>query len=152
MSSSLPLLRRIDHIGIAVNDLDQAIAFYHETYDLTGWERINLPDRHMAVAVCRIGDSMIELITPTSDQAAFARYLEEHGEGIHHIAFEVDDVEAALRTVEGRGIRLVDAHGRPGIHDTCVAFLHPKSTMRVLTELVELPDVHQSGKVSYGQT
>jgi methylmalonyl-CoA/ethylmalonyl-CoA epimerase len=85
---------------------------------------------------------MIELITPTSHEAAFARYLEEHGEGIHHIAFQVDDVEAALRTIEGRGIRLVDAHGRPGIHDTCVAFLHPKTTMRVLTELVELPDTH----------
>ena len=142
MSSSPPLLRRIDHIGIAVNDLDQAVAFYRETYGLTVWERIDLPERHMAVAVCRIGDSMIELITPTSHEAAFARYLEEHGEGIHHIAFQVDDVEAALRTIEGRGIRLVDAHGRPGIHDTCVAFLHPKTTMRVLTELVELPDTH----------
>ena len=142
MSSSPPLLRRIDHVGIAVNDLDQAVAFYRETYGLTVWERIDLPERRMAVAVCRIGDSMIELITPTSHEAAFARYLEEHGEGIHHIAFQVDDVEAALRTIEGRGIRLVDAHGQPGIHSTCVAFLHPKATMRVLTELVELPDTH----------
>ncbi len=143
MEARLPLLRRIDHIGIVVRDLDRAIAFYRETYGLAGWERISLPERHMTVAVCTIGDSMLELITPASEEAAFARFLRERGEGIHHIAYEVDDVEAALRTVEGRGIRLVDAHGRPGIHDTCVAFLHPKATLGVLTELVELP--HTAG-------
>lgn len=136
----LPLLKRIDHIGIAVHDLDAAIALYRDTYGITNWERIALPERHMQVAVCHIGDSMLEFITPTSDEAAFARFLRERGEGVHHIAYEVDDVDAALRTVEGRGIRLVDAHGRPGIHQTCVAFLHPKSTMGVLTELVQLPD------------
>ena len=137
-TSSLPLLRRIDHIGIAVDDLDAAIAFYRDTYGILEWERIDLPERHMAVAVCHIGDAMLELITPTSDEAAFARFLREKGQGVHHIAYEVDDVEVALRTVEGRGIRLVDAHGRPGIHDTCVAFLHPKATMGVLTEFVQL--------------
>ncbi len=136
--NSLPMLRRIDHIGIAVYDLEAAIAFYRDTYGVTDWERIVLPERHMAVAICHIGDSMLELITPTSEDAAFARYLQEKGEGVHHIAYEVADVEVALRTVEGRGIRLVDAHGRPGIHDTCVAFLHPKATMGVLTEFVEL--------------
>jgi methylmalonyl-CoA/ethylmalonyl-CoA epimerase len=137
MNEMLPLLRRVDHIGIAVHNLDAAVAFYHATYGLAEWERIELQERQMAVAVCRLGDCKLELIAPTSEQADFARFLHEQGEGIHHIAFEVDDVEAALRTVEGRGIRLVDAHGRPGIHDTCVAFLHPKATMGVLTELVE---------------
>ncbi len=135
---SLPIIRRIEHIGIAVHDLDAAIDFYRQTYGLDEWERIDLPERHMSVAVCRIGESMLELITPTSGEAAFARYLREKGEGIHHIAYEVDDVEAALRTVEGRGVRLVDAHGRPGIHGSCVAFLHPKATMGVLTELVQV--------------
>lgn len=133
-----PILRRIDHIGIAVADLERAIAFYRDTYGIVAWERIELPERHMSVAVCHIGDSMLELIAPTSAEAAFARFLHEKGEGVHHIAYEVDDVETALRTVEGRGIRLVDAHGRPGIHDTCVAFLHPKATMGVLTEFVQL--------------
>jgi methylmalonyl-CoA/ethylmalonyl-CoA epimerase len=98
----------------------------------------------MAVAVCHIGDSMLELITPTSDEAVFARFLRERGEGVHHLAYEVDDVETALRTVEGHGIRLVDAHGRPGIHNTCVAFLHPRATMGVLTELVQLSRPDQS--------
>lgn len=132
-----PILRRIDHIGIAVVDLESAIAFYRDTYGVVGWERIELPERHMSVAMCHIGDCMLELITPTSEEAAFARFLREKGEGVHHIAYEVDDVEIALRTVEGRGIRLVDAHGRPGIHDTCVAFLHPKATLGVLTEFVQ---------------
>ncbi len=132
------MLRRIDHIGIAVHDLDAAIDFYRTTFGITEWERIPLPERHMAVAVCRIGDGMLELITPTSDDAAFARYLREKGEGIHHIAYEVDDVERSLRTLEGRGVRLVDAHGRPGVHGSCVAFLHPKATLGVLTELVEV--------------
>lgn len=135
----MSMLRRIDHVGIAVHDLEVAIRFYRETFGVEEWEHITLPERHMAVAVCRIGDSLLELITPTSEEAAFARYLREKGEGIHHIAYEVDKIETALRTVESRGVRLVDARGRPGIHSTCVAFLHPKATMGVLTELVELP-------------
>ncbi|MBA3945468.1 MAG: methylmalonyl-CoA epimerase [Herpetosiphonaceae bacterium] len=139
------MLKRIDHIGIAVNDLERATAFYGATYGVTAWERIEIPERYMAVAVTRIGDISLELITPTDPQAAFANYLAEHGEGVHHIAYEVDDIEASLHTLEGRGIRLVDAHGRPGIHHTCVAFLHPKATMGVLTELVQLPtNVHAS--------
>ncbi len=133
------VLKRIDHIGIAVKDLEQATAFYGATYGITTWERIELPERHMAVAVTKVGDTLLELITPTAPEAAFAKYLAEHGEGVHHIAYEVDDLEASLRTLEGRSIRLVDAHGRPGIHHTCVAFLHPKATMGVLTELVQLP-------------
>lgn len=147
MSDAIPpLLRRIDHVGIAVHDLDAAVELYRHSFGISSWERIALPDRHMAVAVCRIGDCMLELISPTSDEAAFARFLRERGEGLHHIAYEVDDVEAALRTVEGRGIRLVDAHGRPGIHDTCVAFLHPKATRGVLTELVQLPQAKHEGE------
>ncbi len=143
--TKLPLLKCIDHIGIAVHDLEQAIAFYRDTYGIAQWERIELPERHMVVGVCHVGDSMLELIAPTSDEAAFSRFLRERGEGLHHIAYEVDDLDAALRTVEGRGVRLVDAQGRPGIHHTCVAFLHPKATMGVLTELVELPRTDVDG-------
>ena len=148
MNQPLPLLRRIDHIGIAVHDLDAAVAFYRDTYGIVDWERIELPERHMAVAVCRLGDSMLELIAPTSDEAAFARFLRERGEGVHHIAYEVADVESALRDVEQRGVRLVDAHGRPGIHETCVAFLHPKATMGVLTELVQLQRPNTPGEAN----
>jgi methylmalonyl-CoA/ethylmalonyl-CoA epimerase len=132
------MLKRIHHIGIAVHDLESAIRLYRDQFGVTEWERISLPERHMNVAVCQIGDTMLEFITPTSDQAAFAKYLREKGEGVHHIAYEVAEVEAALRAVEKNGLRLVDSHARPGIHDTCVAFLHPKSTMGVLIELVEV--------------
>jgi methylmalonyl-CoA/ethylmalonyl-CoA epimerase len=132
------MLKRIHHIGITVHDLESAIGLYRDTFGVTAWERISVPERHMNVAVCRVGDTLLEFITPTSDEAAFAKYLKDKGEGIHHIAYEVAEVEPALRALEHSGIQLVDAHGRPGIHDTCVAFLHPKSTMGVLIELVEV--------------
>lgn len=134
------MLKRVHHIGIAVRNLDAVIAFYRDTFDVAAWERISMPERYMEIAVCRIGETLLEFITPTSDEAAFAKFLRDHGEGMHHIAYEVETIEPALRALEGKGIRLVDAHGRPGMHDTCVAFLHPKSTHGVLTELVELPD------------
>jgi methylmalonyl-CoA/ethylmalonyl-CoA epimerase len=131
------MLKRIHHIGIAVHDLDAAIALYRDTFDVTEWERIRMLEQHMEVAVCRIGATMLEFIMPLSDQAAFARFLQTRGEGIHHLAYEVDEIEAALRTLEGNGIRLIDQHARPGIHNTRVAFIHPKATMGVLIELVE---------------
>lgn len=133
------MLKRIDHIGIAVHDLEATIALYRTMFGVEDWERIQLPERHMDIAICHIGDTLLEFITPTSDEAAFAKFLSERGEGIHHIAYQVDDLENALRSLEDKSVRLVDAHGRPGIHDTCVAFLHPKATQGVLTELVELP-------------
>ena len=134
------MLKRVDHIGIAVHDLDQSVAFYRDALGVDEWERIELPERHMAVAVCHVGETMLELIMPTSDEAAFAKFLRERGEGIHHIAYEVADLDGAMRALEGQGVRLIDAQGRPGIHDTRVAFLHPKSTHGVLTELVQLPE------------
>ena len=136
------MLKRIHHIGIAVRDLEPAIALYRDQFGVTEWERISFPERHMHIAVCKIGDMLLEFITPTSDEAAFAKYLKEKGEGVHHIAYEVAEVEPALRTLETNGLRLVDSHARPGIHDTCVAFLHPKSTMGVLIELVEVAHAH----------
>ena len=138
----MSLLRRIDHIGIAVHDLDAAVALYRDVYGVEQWERIDLPERHMSIAVCTIGDSKLELIMPTSDQAAFAKFLRERGPGVHHIAYEVDELDSALRTVEGHGVRLIDTEGRPGIHDSCVAFLHPRSTQGVLTELVAFPNAY----------
>jgi methylmalonyl-CoA/ethylmalonyl-CoA epimerase len=133
----IDMLKRVDHIGIAVRDLDATIAFYRDNFGVTEWERLELPERHMAIAVCRVGVTLLEFITPTSEQAAFAKFLDERGEGMHHIAYEVDELDNALQTLAGKGIRLIDAQGRPGIHDTCVAFLHPKATHGVLTELVE---------------
>jgi methylmalonyl-CoA/ethylmalonyl-CoA epimerase len=141
------MLKRIHHIGIAVHDLEAAITLYRDTFGVTDWERISFPDRHMNIAVCQIGDTMLEFITPTSNEAAFAKHLAEKGEGVHHIAYEVDEVNPALQTLKSAGLWLVDMRARPGIHDTCVAFLHPKSTMGVLIELVEVshPTHHEKG-------
>lgn len=135
----MPLLQRVDHIGIATRDLDAAVQHYTTAFGIQDWELLELPERHMRVAICNLGNMKLELIMPTSDQAAFTRFLQERGEGIHHIAYEVDDIGTALDTVARRGIKLIDAEGRPGIHGTCVAFLHPKSTLGVLTEFVQHP-------------
>lgn len=136
------MFTKIDHIGFAVHDIERSIAFYQESFGMSEWERIELPERHMAVACARIGDMMIELISPTSEEASFARYLREKGAGVHHIAYKVDDIDASLNDLRDRGVRLIDETARPGIHNTLVAFLHPKNGEQgVLIELVQ----HQNG-------
>jgi methylmalonyl-CoA/ethylmalonyl-CoA epimerase len=134
------MFRSVDHVGFAVSDIEEAISFYTRMFDVSAWERTAMPERHMAAASTRIGDTLLELIAPTSDQASFAKYLQERGPSMHHIAYRVDDIAAALAEVSARGIQLIDEVPRPGMHNTLTAFLHPKSTMGVLIELVQ----HQS--------
>ncbi|HWQ12067.1 MAG TPA: methylmalonyl-CoA epimerase [Roseiflexaceae bacterium] len=136
------MFTHVDHVGFAVRSIDDAVAFYSEKFGITGWERIDVPERHTTVAVAWVGGQMLELIAPTSDQAAFARYLAEKGPGMHHMAYRVEDIAATLAELKARGVQLIDEVPRPGIHNTLVAFLHPKSCMGVLVELVQ----HQ-GKV-----
>jgi methylmalonyl-CoA/ethylmalonyl-CoA epimerase len=132
------MFTRIDHIGFVVADVDQAVAFYGQAFGLTAWERIAMPERHIAVAVSPMGESLIELLAPTSDEAAFAKFLRERGPGMHHIAYRVDDIHAALAELQRRGVPLIDREPRPGIHNTLVAFVHPKAGGQgVLTELVQ---------------
>ncbi len=134
------MFTQVDHIGFAVHDLEDAIIFYSQTFGLGEWERISLPDRHIAVAVARLGETLLELIAPTSEEAAFAKFLREKGPGIHHIAYRVDDIVAALAELQSRGVPMVDREPRPGIHQTLVAFVHPKAGGQgVLTELVQYP-------------
>ncbi|GAB4429739.1 MAG: VOC family protein [Chloroflexi bacterium OHK40] len=128
----------VDHIGFVVADVDAAIAFYRQAFGLTEWERITLPERHADIGVAWIGPTFIELIAPTSEEAAFARFLREKGPGMHHIAYRVDDIAAALAELEARGVPLIDRQPRPGIHHTLVAFIHPKAGAQgVLVELVQ---------------
>jgi methylmalonyl-CoA/ethylmalonyl-CoA epimerase len=127
----------VDHIGFAVRDLDEAVAFYSRTFDISEWERIAMPERHMHAAVTRIGDMLLELIAPTSDEASFAKFLRERGPGMHHVGYRVDDIAVTLAQARQRGIQLIDEVPRPGMHNTLVAFLHPKSTQGVLIELVQ---------------
>jgi methylmalonyl-CoA/ethylmalonyl-CoA epimerase len=128
----------IDHIGFVVADVEQAVAFYREAFGLTEWERIALPERQANIAVARLGGTLLELIAPTSDAAAFAKFLREKGPGMHHIAYRVDDIGAALAELSARGVPLIDKEPRPGIHNTLVAFVHPKAGAQgVLAELVQ---------------
>jgi methylmalonyl-CoA/ethylmalonyl-CoA epimerase len=131
------MFTHVDHVGLAVRDLDAAIAQYRANFGIEEWERIELPERHMVVGVARFGETFIELIAPTSDEAAFAKFLSERGPGLHHIAYRVADIAAALAELKTRGVRLVDEAPRPGLHGTLVAFLHPKSTLGALVELVQ---------------
>jgi methylmalonyl-CoA/ethylmalonyl-CoA epimerase len=134
------MLDAVDHIGFAVRDIDESIAFYSTMFGVMGWERIAMPERHMNVAAARVGGVLLELIAPTSDAAAFAKYLRERGPGVHHIAYRVDDIAAALADLKARGAQLIDDAPRIGLHNTLVAFVHPKSMQGVLVELVQ----HQS--------
>lgn len=128
----------VDHIGFVVANVDAAVEHYRQAFGIETWERISLPERHADIAVARLGDTLLELIAPTSEEASFARFLREKGAGIHHIAYRVDDVAAALDELRARGVPLIDKEARPGIHDTLVAFVHPKAGAQgVLIELVQ---------------
>jgi lactoylglutathione lyase/methylmalonyl-CoA/ethylmalonyl-CoA epimerase len=126
---------KINHLGIAVEDLEQAARTY-EALGLTVTQIIDVPEQRVRVAFIPIGESTIELVQPTSSDSTVAQYLEKRGQGLHHLALEVSDVESALAELEGRGLRLIDTVPRQGAEGR-IAFLHPKSTGRVLIELVE---------------
>ncbi len=96
------MFTHIDHIGFAVRELEEAVAFYSQTFEITEWERIEMPERAMSVAVARVGGSLLELIAPTSEEAAFAKFLSERGPGMHHVAYRADDIHAALADVKAR--------------------------------------------------
>jgi methylmalonyl-CoA/ethylmalonyl-CoA epimerase len=133
------MFTHVDHLGFAVADIEEAIAFYEATFGVSDWERIELPERFMRVAAASVGGTLIELIAPTSPEAAFAKYLAERGPGMHHVAYRVENIEAALAELRTKGVRLIDEQPRPGLHHTRVAFIHPKAAMGVLVELVEHP-------------
>ena len=131
------MFKAVDHIGFAVRNIEEAVSFYTRVFGVSAWERMAMPERHMAVAVAHVGDTLLELIAPTSEQASFAKFLQERGPSMHHIAYRVDDITAALAELSATGIQLIDEEARPGMHNTLVAFLHPKSTQGVLIELVQ---------------
>lgn len=126
---------RVDHTAIAVNDLEAALRRYVALLPGAAIERSVVADQQVVVAFLRLGDTAVELIQPTSADSGVARFLAQRGEGLHHIAFEVDDLQSELRRLESEGIELVDREPRPGAHGM-VAFLHPRST-GVLVELVQ---------------
>ena len=128
------MVKHISHIGIAVKDLNEGIAFYKKMgLSLEGIEEV--PSQMVKVAFFPVGDTRIELLAPTSEESPIAKFNEKKGEGIQHIAFAVDDLPDALKNSADEGIRLIDKEPRPGAHGADIAFLHPKSTGGVLIEL-----------------
>jgi len=128
------MIKHISHIGIAVKDLEEGIAFYEKLgLTLEGTEEV--PSQMVRVAFFPVGDTRIELLAPTSEESPIAKFIEKKGEGIQHIAFAVEDLPQALKDTAEDGIRLIDKEPRPGAHGADIAFLHPKSTGGVLIEL-----------------
>jgi len=131
------MLSRIDHVGIAVHDLDRAIELYERRLGLKSMGRERIEAEGVEVAMIPIGESRIELLTPIGADSRLRKFLIERGEAVHHVAYATDDVGAALQQAGAAGAQLIDEAARPGAHGTRVGFIHPKSACGVLTELVE---------------
>ncbi len=134
------LFGRIDHLGIAVNDLDAAVQLYGGSFDMAEQHRETVEEQGVEAILLEVGEGHIELIRPLSDDTGVAKFIAKNGEGMHHVAYQVDDIDAALEKVREAGLRLIDEEPRTGIRGSRVAFLHPKSTGGVLTEIVEPAD------------
>ncbi|NLP18787.1 MAG: methylmalonyl-CoA epimerase [Firmicutes bacterium] len=131
---------RIDHIGIAVKDLEEAAEIYRDFLQLEVTDIEEVPDQKVKVAFIPVGDSEVELLEPTTEDSPVAKFIEKRGEGIHHMALRVDNLEEALARAQAAGIRLIDKTPRPGAGGARIAFLHPRSSNRVLIELCERAD------------
>ncbi|MDR3309177.1 MAG: methylmalonyl-CoA epimerase [Tannerella sp.] len=125
----------IEHLGIAVKSIEDQLPYYEGVLGTKCYNIEVVEDQKVKTAFFRIGQTKIELLEPTSEDSAVARFIEKRGEGIHHIAFAVPDVQSALTEVEAKGVQLIDKAPRSGAEGLSIAFLHPKSTHGVLTEL-----------------
>jgi methylmalonyl-CoA/ethylmalonyl-CoA epimerase len=131
------LFGRIDHIGVAVQDLDEAVSLYSESFQMREQHRETVEEQGVEAVLLEVGEGHVELLRPLSDEGGVARFLEKNGPGLHHVAYATDDIDSALGAVRDAGLRLIDESPRRGIQGSRVAFIHPKSTGGVLTELVE---------------
>ena len=127
----------IEHIGIAVKSLDDAILFYENVFGLKCYNIEEVEEQKVKTAFFKVGDTKIELLESTDPDGPIGRFIEKRGEGIHHMAFAVKDIENRLREAEEKGVRLIDHKPRKGAEGLDIAFLHPKSTLGVLTEICE---------------
>jgi methylmalonyl-CoA epimerase len=130
-------LTEIDHVAIAVNDLDAAIRWYEEMFGADVAHREVVDRDGVEEALLKVADSYIQLLTPVSADSPVAKYLDRNGEGIHHVGYRVDDCAAALATLQANGARVIDSAPRPGSRGTTVAFVHPKTAFGTLIELVQ---------------
>ncbi len=130
---------KLDHIGIAVANLEESIKFYNQVLGLDVSATEELPDRQLRICMVDmgVGGANIELLWPTHPDSAVAKFIEKKGPGIHHICYRVNDVAAEIEKLIAAGVKMIDSQARPGAHETLVAFVHPKSAGGVLTELAQ---------------
>ncbi|MEP6788238.1 MAG: methylmalonyl-CoA epimerase [Acidobacteriota bacterium] len=128
---------KINHLGIATKGIDEALKFWEDALGLENVHTEIVEDQRVRVAMLPIGESRVELLEPTSEDSPISKFLEKRGPGIHHIAVEVDDIEASLAKLKSQGMRLIDEEPRIGAEGCLVAFVHPLSTGGVLLELVQ---------------
>lgn len=128
---------RIDHIGVAVEDIDAALALYRDSFEMELAHRETVESQGVEAVLLDVGEGHVELLAPLGPDTPVGKFMAKNGEGLHHVAYAVDDIDAALVGIAAAGIRLIDSEPRVGIRDSRVAFLHPRSTGGVLTEIVE---------------
>ncbi|MGE5635701.1 MAG: methylmalonyl-CoA epimerase [Nocardioidaceae bacterium] len=133
---------RIDHIGVAVEDLDASIELYRERLGMALQHRETVAEQGVEAALLEVGEGHVELLQPLGPDTPVGKFLARSGPGLHHVAYATDDIEAALDEVRAAGLRLIDERPRVGIRASRVAFLHPRSTGGVLTELVQPAEGH----------
>lgn len=131
------MFERVDHVGIAVRDLDASIAFYSSVFGVEFTYRHTVEEQGVEEAMGQVGESWIQLLRPLGDDTPVGRFIATRGEGVHHIGYGVADVTAALAEVAESGLTLIDSHPRPGSRGASIAFIHPKSVGGVLVELVQ---------------
>jgi len=131
------LVKKLEHVGIAVADLDEAVRMYRTSLEMEPDEIVEVPDRGLRIAFFTLGDVQLELLGSTREDSNIAAFLEKRGPGLHHLAFLVDDVAAALEGLKEKGVRLVDDQPRRGGRGNRIAFLHPQAMGGVLVELCE---------------
>jgi methylmalonyl-CoA/ethylmalonyl-CoA epimerase len=128
---------RIDHVGVAVEDLDAAISFYEKTLEMQLAHRETVDSQGVEAVLLDVGVGHVELLRPLGPDTAVGKFLEKRGPGLHHVAYAVSDIDAVLASLSEAGVELIDSEARVGIRGSRVAFLHPRSTGSVLTEIVE---------------
>jgi len=131
------LFGRIDHIGVAVEDIDAAIELYRDSFGMELAHRETVESQGVEAVLLDVGDGHVELLAPLGPDTPVGKYMARNGAGLHHVAYAVDDIDATLEKIAAAGVQLIDSEPRTGIRDSRVAFLHPRSTGGVLTEIVE---------------
>ena len=128
---------RIDHIGVAVEDIDAALTLYRDGFEMELAHRETVESQGVEAVLLDVGEGHVELLAPLGPDTPVGKFMAKNGEGLHHVAYAVDDIDMALKSIAAAGIQLIDPEPRTGIRDSRVAFLHPRSTGGVLTEIVE---------------